>query len=483
MTGAASFVPAVPGSILLTLALGEAPESIPARNDIRDRAHAPSERIDGGPIDRIIRARGGGARVARLHTAALSIRQVGRRHLGYGDLEHLSGVARTLVVRTDRGVDLAELVATLMEIPTVERAVPNYISATPFDVAPAFTTRTEADVAPWTLVNAPAAQAREPGDDTLILGVIDSGVPRAHPEFGRPFRQGFDTVRLTASDVAAGIALMGDLQSPDREPVDELVGHGAGCAGIIGADGRGMPRGLAGAARLLPMRALGAARLPGKTTWVGLGAIADLDAAMKLAVDLGARVLNLSFGTDDALLQASLPKPHAEAVAYAAARDVVMVAASGNNGRESIFWPAAFPDVIAVGACDSQGAPAPFSTRGAHVALSAPGVSILTAAVDGYQRATGTSFAAPFVAATAALMLACGARQAKPLSPAEVKALLVASSRPFAGAAPAMGAGILDCLAAVEAVERASEPRTPRIGERSGTVSLDRGTSGEFKET
>ncbi|WP_194745183.1 S8 family peptidase [Thermaurantiacus tibetensis] len=457
-------LPAVPGAIVLTLALGEAPEAIPARNDVRDRACAPAERIDGGAIDRIIRTRGGGARIARLHTAAAGIRRIGHRHRGYSDLEQLTGVARTFVVRTDRSVRLGELVDTLMEIPTVERAIPNYLSATPFDLAPSRARPVAEDTRPWDLVRADAALAREPGDDALILGVIDSGMPRAHPEFGRPLRQGYDTVRLTAGDVAAGVTLMGDLQSPDRDPVDEFVGHGAGCAGIVSADGVGMHRGLAGAARLLPMRALGAARLPDRSGWVGLGAIADLDAALKLAVDLGARVLNLSFGTDDALLPPALPKPHAETVAYAAARDVVMVAASGNNGREALFWPAAFPEVIAVGACDADGRPAPFSTRGSHVALAAPGVAIRTAALDGYQRATGTSFAAPFVAATAALMLAHAARRAAPLAPSQVRALLMAASRPFAAPAPGMGAGILDALSALEAVEAAVDPDGPDDG-------------------
>jgi subtilisin family serine protease len=453
--------PAVPGALLLTLALGEDPATIPARNDVRDRAAEAAGRIDGGAIDRMIRTRGGGARIARLHTAAAGIGRKGARHLGYTDLEQVTGVARTFILHTDRHTDIDALADALMAIPTVECALPNYLSIQPLDMAGS--TMAGDPLAPWQLVRAAEALAMEPGDDTLIVGVIDSGMPRAHPEFGRPLRQGYDTVRLSPGDVAAGITLMGDTSSPDREPLDDLVGHGAGCAGIIAADGRHMPRGLAGAARLLPMRALGAARLPDKPGWVGMGAIADLDAALKLAVDLGARVLNLSFGTDDALLPKGLPRPHHDAIAYAVARDVVLVAASGNNGREARFWPAAYPDVIAVGACDNQGQPAGFSTRGAHVALSAPGVSVLTAGVDGYQRATGTSFAAPFVAATAALMLAHAARRPAALSPADVKELLVMSSQPFTGPAAGMGAGILDAAAALAAVDAALPTGGPRI--------------------
>jgi len=150
----------------------------------------------------------------------------------------------------------------------------------------------------------------------------------------------------------------------DTRPEDRYVGHGTACAGIIGALGIGMPAGLAGAAQLLPMRALGAALFPGKTQPVGIGAVSDLDMAMKIAVDLNAKVINMSFGTDDAALDSAAPKPHADVVAYALDRGCVLVAASGNSYGEAKYWPAAYPDVIAVGAMDRTGLPCAFSTRG-----------------------------------------------------------------------------------------------------------------------
>jgi subtilisin family serine protease len=448
----------VPGALLLKLALGEAPAAIPARNDVRDGAAAAVTALDGGAIDRILRAHGGGARIARLHTSAANIGRAGHRNRQYSDAEQVSGLARTFMVKTDRAAALGALTDALSCVSTVASASPNYVSIVPHDASvrpPSAGTVSDEDMwAPWAMIRAPRALAYEPGDSAIIVGLIDSGVAPDHREFGRGFRQGYDTVNLGVGDVAQGIEVLGRGDNPGHEPTDHYVGHGTACAGIIGALGLDMPPGLAGESQLLPMRALGAARLPGRAAPIGMGAIADLDVAAKLAIDLGARVLNLSFGTEDTLLAPHLPKPHADVIAYGAARGCVFVAASGNNGRETVYWPAAYPDVIAVGAVGAAGRPCGFSTSGAHVALCAPGEDIFTASLDGYQRATGTSFAAPFVTATVALMIARAERRAFPTSPRIIKRLLMEAAAAFPGPAALCGAGILDAAAAVAAVDR-----------------------------
>ena len=167
---------------------------------------------------------------------------------------------------------------------------------------------------------------------------------------------------------------------------DRFVGHGMSCAGIIAAKGKHMPAGLGGASRIIPMRALAAAKLPGKDQAVGLGAISDLDMAMKIAIDLGAKVINMSFGTDDSALAPGSPKPHADIVDYALARGCILIAASGKQRTgKPVYWPAAYPGVIAVGAVNAARTPTRFSTRGRHVALCAPGDKILTTGLEGYQ--------------------------------------------------------------------------------------------------
>jgi len=449
----------VPGMLLLKLRLGEAPEDIPARNDVRDGAAEAATELDGGALDRVLRMEGGGARVVRLHTAAANIARVGRRNCNYSSDEQISGVARTFIVRTDPRASLGDLTQRLASVSTVDWVSPNYLAATPCD-APLRVPGNDSELVddaemwePWRMIRAPQALAYEPGDSAVIVGVVDSGVARTHREFVRPFRQGYDTVQLGQADIGPGVELLGDRATPDHDPVDEYVGHGSACAAIIGAEGFDMPPGLAGDAQLLPMRALGAVRAPGRTAPIGMGSIADLDAAVKLAIDLGARVLNLSFGTDDAQLTPGLPKPHADVIAYGAQRGCVFVAASGNSGQEAIYWPAAYPEVIAVGAVGTNFRPTSFSTRGEHVALCAPGERIFTAALDGYQRATGTSFAAPFVTATAALMIARAERRAFPIEPQLVKHILMATSRAFSEPVPLHGAGILDAAAAVAAID------------------------------
>jgi subtilisin family serine protease len=109
--------------------------------------------------------------------------------------------------------------------------------------------------------------------------------------------------------------------------------------------------------------------------------------------------------------------------------------------------------VIAVGAVDADGVPASFSTRGAHVALSAPGVGIRVAALEGYGAMSGTSFAAPFVAAACALLLARAARRSAYLPPTAVMRALCAGVRPFPMPADGFGAGTLDVPAALAAAD------------------------------
>jgi len=453
-SGSSTQTYASPGSLLVKINLGEAPESTPAMLDVNQRALAPATKIDGGPIDRIVTTLAGGLRAAKLHSAAANANIPGQRNKGYDDIEQITGVARTFFLRVEPGTPVEQLCDRLTQISTVESATPNYVTSTPFQLESAVIDTN--DGAAWSsrhMVRMPEALAHEPGDPSILLGLIDSGVASTHEEFANVFRAGFDSVRLRAYDLAPGIKLLGDHEHNDYDPTDRFVGHGMACAGIIGATGLRMPAGLGGAVRIIPMRALGAAKLPDKDQPVGLGAISDLDIATKLAVDLGGKVINMSFGTDDRALQPSSPRPHAEVVDYALARGCVLVAASGNNGIETRYWPAAYPGVIAVGAVDANRQPSTFSTRGTHVALCAPGERVLTTDLSGYQYATGTSFAAPFVAATAALMVSRAARRAVPLDANTVKELLVQSAQTFArGGMPqtGCGTGILDAAAALE---------------------------------
>jgi subtilisin family serine protease len=195
--------------------------------------------------------------------------------------------------------------------------------------------------------------------------------------------------------------------------------------------------------------------LPGKSVPVGLGAIADIDLGVKIAVDLGARILNMSFGTPDNAVETGLPKPHEDVIQYAASRGCILVAASGNSGKEEQFWPAAFEEVIAVGSVDAAGQPSHFTTSGNHVVLCAPGERVATCALeDTYQLATGTSFAAPFVAAAAALLLSRAGKRSFRLDGAMAKEILMASATPWTRNTHGYGAGILNVYQALQELDR-----------------------------
>ena len=456
----------VPRRLLLTLKLGEMPEHLPGLRAVRGYGAAMGEYVDRGAIDRLLRHHGGAFRAARLHSARLrrsDSRAVGARR--FDEAEQLSGVARVLRIDLRDGERLPALLRALAELPMVERVGADHLCGLPFDVRDGG----ERNAAPahdaWAreAMRLPQALRLEPGDPAVVIGLADTGVALQHPELAGRLRAGFDSVDLDPDSVG-GLALVGDFRRSGERPQDE-VGHGSGCAAILVANGRHLPPGSAGACGLIPVRVLGAALGSGDRR-VGVGALDNIDAGMKRLIDLGVKVINMSFGTPESALLADAPKPHEETVRYALARGVVLVAASGNSGLNERFYPAAHDGVIAVGAVDPGLVPAGFSTRGTHVALCAPGRDIRTCALDGYQVASGTSFAAPFVAAVCGLMVARAQRRAWPLDSHLTRRLLHASARPFAAAGVTdCGSGVVDAQAALYALDASIDAQMRDAGE------------------
>lgn len=453
---------ALPTSLLVRLKLGEVSERIPAAMDVRRKVNEAAGGIGHGAFDRVASTFGTAIRVSRLHSAARALRSIGDRHRGYSEDEEVSGVSRVLRVDVAPGTHVGSMAISLLQLDIVESAIPNYVTTVGLDgpVHIPGPGRDEDDDDGWAardMVNARRALAWSGGSGGVVVGVVDSGLALDHPEFGDRLRRGYDTVELGRGELANGIELLGDNRGADINPSDKYVGHGTGCAGIIGGRGLDIPPGLGGDCRILPLRALGAARFPGRTAAVGLGALSDLDMGLVLAVQLGAQVVNCSFGTEDDALEPGAPKPHGEAVAFAHARNCTLVVASGNSSDGRIYWPAADPRVIAVGSVANDRSASAFSTTGDHVALCAPGERVRTAALDGqYQYATGTSFAAPFVSGAAALLIERAQARAAALDPATIKSLLVESATPHrADVPPGNGAGVLDAAHALELLDAA----------------------------
>lgn len=456
------------GRVLVRLREGR--EHVPHISDVSVGARAAAMRLDVDRVDQVLARRSHVTRVTRTFHAARNLNNPGRRHLGYSALETELGLSRTFRVDVDPDTSVVELVGALAELDVVENASPVYLSDCPFEHAAPATAMSEPALADWghELCHVRAALEGEPGDPTVIVAIIDSGVSADHPELRGRCRAGADLVDLPEGDVSRGLKLLGDYTRRDRSPIDEQ-GHGTACAGIIAARGIGLRPGVAGLSPVLPMRALAAAQVADRIQPTAIGTLTDIDLAVKLAVDLGARVLNLSFGTPETALREGDPMPHVEVIEYALAHGCILVAASGNSGDRTRYLPACLPGVIAVGAIGVNGKPAPFSTRGDHVALSAPGMEIRTAGLAGQVAQNGTSFAAPFVTGAAALLAAHAARRLAPLSPFAVRDILVRSAAPFPSGAGSegCGAGVLDIPAALRAAESWSHVFDDEVGETS----------------
>jgi len=161
--------------------------------------------------------------------------------------------------------------------------------------------------------------------------------------------------------------------------------------------------------------------------------------AIRYAVDHGAQVINMSFGnpSDSAVLRT--------AVAYAISHGVTVTASAGNNGSSNLQYPAAYPGVISAAATKLSDVKAPFSNYGSSIDIDAPGVNIISAFPGNlYGLVNGTSFSAPIIAGTAALIRSLGADATTSINSAGVN--IDALNPAYAGQ---LGYGRIDILGAV----------------------------------
>lgn len=444
------------GYIVFTVRSGEAPGHVPAHLDWLLGAARPANRFDGGPIDDALR-HGDGYRALLVFHARASLGTPAEHHVGFDDLEEHLGLSRTYRVRLADPEATHAVVGALRELDSVEHADVQQLACTPFAATmtpPGAEVDAELAREPHARIGAEAALQIEPGDERVTVACVDTGAALGHAELQRKLLAGYDTVDLGVGRLGHGLRLVGDSRGRDFSPLDE-VGHGSHVAGIIGAQGWHLPKGVAGRALILPIRVLAAAVSETSSTPAGVGALPDIDAGMKVAVDLGAKVINMSFGTPAASVATHAPEPHAPVIAYADRYGCVLVAAAGNSGARERFYPAAHPSVIAVGSLSRDDHRSTFSTWGDHIALSAPGERIVSCERRGYRAASGTSFAAPFVTAAAALVVAHARRRGADPSPAQVRRALTSSAQPLQGGVnPETGHGRLDVPGALRAITR-----------------------------
>ena len=259
-------------------------------------------------------------------------------------------------------------------------------------------------------------------------------------------------------DAKPGDSALGDGEDQDEDGVpDGAVGHGTQVAGIIAAVGNNQ-FGIAGAVWQVSIMALRV------TSPEGDGLFSGLVAALEYAIANGADIVNIS------LAASVLPQSAQIAVEAAAAAGLILVGAAGNTGFDVTF-PAALPEVIAVGSHDGEQAPDSrplFSPIGPEVEFVAPGVDVPSTSVlpltgePTFGTGTGTSFSAPFVTGAVALIRA--------LDPAassdDVRRLLRdgAVDLPDAGAPGWDGSGRLHFGATLTALQ-AGAPAPPAINQ------------------
>jgi subtilisin family serine protease len=166
-------------------------------------------------------------------------------------------------------------------------------------------------------------------------------------------------------------------------------GHGTLVAGILAA--------VAPDAMIMPIRAFD-----------DYGQADDFTIAKAIywAVDHGADVINMSFGTLDK------SKVLEDAVNYADKNHVTMIGSAGNDGKNEAQYPAAFDKVLSIAATDLFDVRASFSNYGDSIDISGPGVAIIAPYPGGYFAVvSGTSFSAPLAAGEAALLRSLGQKQ------------------------------------------------------------------------
>ncbi len=451
-----------PGHLQFTLKAGHAFAHVPAHLDCLAGSGRPAGRFDNGRLDRVFARYGGGARASCVFHARKGLGHPGAQHVGFDDCEEQFGMSRTYRAQIADPDRSEEVVSALRDLESVESACVQTLAFAPwvhsFAASVADDDALKAARAPHRQIRAPEAHALEPGDERVTVAVVDTGVVVGHPEFQRKCLAGYDTVDIGMGHLGDKLTLVGDSRGHDYNPYDD-VGHGCHVAGVIGAQGWRIAPGVAGRSLLLPLRVLAAATQPGSARPLGVGALPDIDAGMKVAIDLGAAVVNMSFGTAASQVDPDGPLPHLAVIRYAVRAGCTLVAAAGNSGLREKFYPAALPEVICVAAVDAQDRRAGFSTYGDHVCVSAPGERIVSVGRRGYQVNSGTSFAAPFVAGVAALVLARARRLGREMNGAAVKALLQATARRIGargmegGNGPfseETGYGVVDALAAVQ---------------------------------
>jgi serine protease len=324
-------------------------------------------------------------------------------------------------------------------------------------------------------INAEQAWDISTGSASIVVADLDTGIRFDHPDLQGNVIPGYDMVSPDDGASGTNFSSAGDGNGRDSDasdPGDGLTAsdvannpifknctaggsswHGTQTAGLIAAttnNGLGIA-GVGRTVRLIPVRVLGKCGGYDSDIMAGMLWAAGIHVP-GVAVDnpTPARVLNMSLGGTQACSQGYI-----DTIAQVNAAGAVVVVAAGNSGGNAVGSPASCPGALGVTALRHVGDKVGFSDLGPEIAIAAPGgncvntnggaclypimttsnsgaiapVAGVTGAIytDAFNASIGTSFSAPLVSGTVALMLS-----AQPsLTPAQVKTKLQSSARPF----------------------------------------------------
>lgn len=297
------------------------------------------------------------------------------------------------------------------------------------------------------------------GSPNISIAVIDSGIDYNHPDLNPNLRRNLKEWPMNDED-DDGNGFIDDVIGWDFVKGQALpwdrTGHGTFVAGIAAAvAGNGVgSAGVCPKCTILPVRFLNSD---------GMGWDEDGLDALRYAVMMRSPVINISFAGE------GYDRDYHEILKKAAERDIVVVAAAGNDGenidRESVYPPKfkGLPNMIVVAAVDKYDALIKDKDSGhgsnwskTYVHVAAPGSEIVAPWNDGtYESLDGTSYAAPVVAGTAALI-----RSANPkLTAPQIVQIIMATSRKVGALENKLvSGGVVDAAAAVDCAVRANNP-------------------------
>ncbi len=292
------------------------------------------------------------------------------------------------------------------------------------------------------LINAPAAWDITLGKTSIVVADIDNAILITHPDL-------VSQISSKSYDIADNDA------NPSPPVASSSWDHGTHTAGILDATTNNK-HGVASIGSGLSLMAIKATTNNSSSP----GVITDGFEGVLYAVDSGARVISCSWGTptsssyDSAIVQ------------YAHARGCIIVAAAGNSGINTPYYPAAYPHVIAVASTGSGDVLSSFSDYGSWVTLCAPGENIISTITNHvgsmgiayYDKLSGTSMATPLVAGLCGLMLSLNPS----LTPDQVLSCLKKSCVNINSKNPSktgdLGAGRINAQGALDSVLKISTP-------------------------